>query len=103
MDKGQVQRLKQLRDEVRNADTYLKGKRADLRKVVETCDHHYPDKRSAMKTISTHDMTTCGGYKECAICAGEQRESFVEVCQICERDNGMPFFINPPLAKAIRL
>lgn len=48
MDKGQVQRLHQLRAEVSNGETYLKGKRADLREAVKSCDHHYPNKRSAM-------------------------------------------------------
>jgi len=56
-----------------------------LTAAQSACDHHYANGRSALKSVSTHDPATCGGYKDCVVCAGERPESeFVrDECQIC--------------------
>lgn len=85
MTKAQIQRIKRLRAAVEKArqQSFDAGRR--LYEAAQECDHFDADGSSARKTKSTHDPDTCGGYKECAVCAGEQKETSVEVCQICGR------------------
>jgi hypothetical protein len=44
-----------------------------------------------------------GGYHECAVCANEQPETFVDVCQICKQRIGNLVIKQPKFAPKIRL
>ncbi len=101
MTKSQSQRLDQLREEVRKAEAAISRKRQQLRDAAAQCNHRYGNGHDAWKSKSTHDMDSCGGYHECAVCAGEQPETFVNVCQICKKV-GEPFITQVPFGKALR-
>lgn len=84
MIREQVQRLSDLRRSIALNEEVVSRQRELLRTLVKQCDHRYSNGRSALKRTSTHPAD-CGSYKECAVCAGEQAETFVNVCRICKK------------------
>jgi len=102
MKQTQIQEMSRMRKAVELAEQNLARKRTSLIILRNKCDHRFSNRRSAMKVMSTHNDRTCGGWKECAVCAGELPETFVEVCRICQH-HGEEFREQPPLAKPIRL
>lgn len=103
MTRAQIQTLRGVRELVQLAEDTVTRRRRKLRRLIDDCDHRWDGGRDAQKEISTHNINRCGGYKECAVCAGEQPESFVNVCQICKKQIGSDFVKQGPLGKAIKL
>ena len=102
MNRAQIQNIATLSKAVERAAQNLARRRSTLIIAKNKCDHRYANGRSAKRAVSTHSDRICGGYHECAVCAGEVQETFVETCQICKK-SGEPFVQQPPLAKPIRL
>lgn len=85
MNRAQIQEIERLSDSIGKSVLAAERKRIQLRKILNVCDHFYANNRSAVKRLSTHDAMSCGGYHECAVCAGEQVETYANVCRICKK------------------
>jgi hypothetical protein len=88
MNGKQINEIRKARKAVKTAELALASAHKKLREVADKCDHF--DGRSAfgnsaVERKSTHDELACGGFKECAVCAGEQEETFINVCRICKK------------------
>ena len=87
MTPAAIYELERLRESAKKANEAYGRCLKRLYEAEQACDHHFADGRSALKLTSTHPPG-CYDYKECAVCAGEQKETFVDVCQVCLKSQG---------------